>query len=37
MTEGVMLCVAGGMLGLWLARGAVQALDPCVPNGLPDE
>ena len=26
MTEGVMLCVAGGMLGLWLARVAVQAL-----------
>ena len=31
MTEGVMLCVAGGMLGLWLARVAVQALIR-VPN-----
>ena len=37
MTEGVMLCVAGGMLGLWLARRRAGA-DPRVPNQrAPDE
>jgi predicted permease len=35
MTEGVMLCVAGGMLGLWLARGAVQALIRAYPTSVP--
>jgi len=35
MTEGVMLCVAGGMLGLWLARVAVQALIRIDPTSLP--
>ena len=35
MTEGVMLCVAGGMLGLWLARVAVQALIRAYPTSLP--
>jgi predicted permease len=35
MTEGVMLCVAGGMLGLWLARVAVQALIRSYPTSLP--
>jgi predicted permease len=35
MTEGVMLCVAGGMLGLWLARVAVQALIRAYPTSVP--
>jgi putative ABC transport system permease protein len=35
MTEGVMLCVAGGMLGLWVARVAVQALIRAYPTSLP--
>ena len=37
MTEGVMLCVAGGMLGLWLARVAVQALIRATNQRAPDE
>src|SRR4029079_2671336 len=35
MTEGVMLCVAGGMLGLWLARVAVQAVIRAYPTSVP--
>src|SRR4029434_1139982 len=35
MTEGVMLCAAGGMLGLWLARVAVQALIRAYPTSVP--
>ena len=35
MTEGVTLCVAGGMLGLWLARVAVQALIRAYPTSVP--
>jgi predicted permease len=35
MTEGVMLCVAGGMLGLWLARVAVQGLIGAYPTIVP--
>src|SRR5689334_1559829 len=35
MTEGVMLCVAGGLLGLWLARIAVQALIRAYPTSVP--
>jgi predicted permease len=35
MTEGVMLCVAGGMLGLWLAHLAVQALIRGYPPSVP--
>ena len=35
MTEGLMLCVAGGMLGLWLAHGAVQALIRAYPTSVP--
>ncbi len=35
MTEGVMLSVAGGMLGLWLARVAVQALIRAYPTSVP--
>jgi len=35
MTEGVMLCVAGGMLGLWLARIAVQGLIRAYPTSVP--
>jgi predicted permease len=35
MTEGVMLCVAGGMLGLWLARVAVHALIRVHPASVP--
>src|SRR6266513_4381007 len=35
MAEGVMLCVAGGMLGLWLARVAVQALIRAYPTSVP--
>src|SRR4051812_44481410 len=35
MTEGVMLCVAGGMLGLWLARVAVQGLIGAYPTSVP--
>src|SRR5438094_1843940 len=35
MTEGVMLCVAGGMLGLWLARVAVQGLIGAFPTSVP--
>ncbi len=35
MTEGVMLCMAGGMLGLWLARVAVQALIRAYPTSVP--
>src|SRR3954469_25193173 len=35
MTEGVILCVAGGMLGLWLARVAAQALIRAYPTSVP--
>jgi putative ABC transport system permease protein len=35
MTEGAMLCVAGGMLGLWLAHVAVQALIRAFPTSVP--
>jgi len=35
ITEGVMLCVAGGMLGLWVARVAVQALIRAYPTSVP--
>jgi len=35
MTEGVMLCVTGGMLGLWLARVAVQGLIRAYPTSVP--
>ncbi|HEX8029800.1 MAG TPA: ABC transporter permease, partial [Vicinamibacterales bacterium] len=35
MTEGVMLCVAGGLLGLWLARAAVHALIGAYPTSVP--
>jgi hypothetical protein len=35
MTEGVMLCVAGGMLGLWLARVAVHTLIRAYPTSVP--
>lgn len=35
MTEGVMLCVAGGMLGLWLADVAVHALIRAYPTSVP--
>ena len=35
ITEGVMLCVAGGMLGLWVARFAVQALIRAYPTSVP--
>jgi predicted permease len=35
LTESVMLCVAGGMLGLWLARVAVQALIRGYPTSVP--
>jgi putative ABC transport system permease protein len=35
MIEGVMLCLAGGMLGLWLARVAVQALIRAYPTSVP--
>jgi predicted permease len=35
MTEGVMLCIAGGMLGLYLARIAVQALIHAYPASVP--
>jgi putative ABC transport system permease protein len=35
MTEGVLLCVAGGMLGLWLARAAVPALLRAYPTTVP--
>jgi predicted permease len=35
MTEGVMLCVAGGMLGLLLARVALQALIRAYPTSVP--
>ncbi len=35
MTEGVMLCLAGGMLGLWLARVSVQALTRAYPTSVP--
>src|SRR6188474_1046161 len=35
MTEGVMLCAAGGMLGLWLARVAVLALIRAYPTSVP--
>jgi predicted permease len=34
-TEGVMLCVAGGLLGLWLARVAVRALLRAYPTSVP--
>ena len=37
MTEGVMLCVAGGMLGLWLARVAVRADPRALNQRAPDE
>src|SRR5215510_8719777 len=35
MTEGGLLCMAGGMLGLWLARVAVQALIRAYPASVP--
>jgi predicted permease len=35
MTEAVMLCVAGGMLGLWVARVAVHALVRAYPTSVP--
>jgi len=35
MTEGVMLCAAGGMLGLWFARVGVQALIRVYPTSVP--
>ncbi|MBY0493037.1 MAG: FtsX-like permease family protein [Cyanobacteria bacterium] len=35
MTEGVMLSVIGGLLGLLLARAGVQALIRVYPNSLP--
>jgi predicted permease len=35
MTEGVMLCAAGGMLGLWLAHISVQALIRAYPTSVP--
>ncbi|MPY86931.1 MAG: FtsX-like permease family protein [Luteitalea sp.] len=35
MTEGVLLSVTGGVLGLWLARAAVQALVRAYPTSLP--
>jgi putative ABC transport system permease protein len=35
MTEGVMLCMAGGVLGLWLARVVVQALIRAYPTSVP--
>src|SRR5262245_2007173 len=35
MTEAVMLCGAGGTLGLWLARLAVQALIRAYPTSVP--
>ena len=35
MTEGVLLSLAGGALGLWLARVGVQVLVQADPNALP--
>ena len=35
MTEGMLLSVAGGVLGLWLARAGVQALVLAYPTSLP--
>jgi predicted permease len=35
MTEGLLLSIAGGALGLWLARVAVQALIRAYPTTLP--
>jgi predicted permease len=35
MTEGVLLSIAGGALGLWLAGVGVQALVRAYPNSLP--
>ena len=35
MTEGVLLSVGGGVLGLWLARAGVQALVLAYPTSLP--
>ena len=35
ITEGVTLCVAGGLLGLWLAHVAVQALIRAYPTSVP--
>ena len=35
MTEAGMLCVGGGMLGLWLARVAVHALIRAYPTSVP--
>ena len=35
MTEGVLLSIAGGALGLWLARAGVQALIRAYPTTLP--
>jgi predicted permease len=35
MTEGVLLSIAGGALGLWLARTGVQALIRAYPTTLP--
>jgi predicted permease len=35
VTEAVLLCVAGGSLGLWLARASLQALIGTYPTSLP--
>ena len=35
ITEGVLLSVAGGILGLWLARAGVQAIILAYPTSLP--
>src|SRR5262249_60950219 len=35
MTEGMMLCIGGGVLGLWLARVAVQAFIRTYPASVP--
>ena len=35
MTEGVLLSIGGGVLGLWLARVGVQALIRAYPTSLP--
>ena len=35
ITEGLMLCLGGGMLGLWLASASVQALIGAYPTSVP--